>query len=276
MDLLGLRTKKVALFGVSFLGSRLLIRSSKMFDEITIVDYDIVGEENISYQELYTIEDIHLPKVLAASRRALQYAPLSRIYVINAEIPFYPFPPSELVESIIDWSDITITTFDSLLPRLTVQLACNKLNKPLIDVALGSQDAEIRTWYRRDKACIGCYIAGFEKLPSRTVYASDPRIADLASDVTTIYIEKILSGRDVPSVTKIDVNLEVKTRDDARDKTCTICATEVQTLLGSFKPWDKIGRTIKLKRGEDIVELRGNESASFLKYLERFGYNEEK
>ena len=58
-----------------------------MFDEVIVVDYDIVGEENVSYQELFAVEDVGMPKALAASRRALQSAPLSRIYVVNSEIP---------------------------------------------------------------------------------------------------------------------------------------------------------------------------------------------
>jgi molybdopterin/thiamine biosynthesis adenylyltransferase len=276
IDLLGLRRGKVALFGVGFVGTRLLARLSKMFDEITIVDYDAVGEENVSYQELYTVEDVGLPKVLAASRRALQAAPLSRIYLLNSEIPSYPHPPSELVESVVGWCDVAVTTFDSLLPRITVQLACNKLSKPLIDIGVGPQDAEIRVWYRRDKACIACYMTGLEALPPRTPYASDPRIADLASDVAAVYVERILTGRDVPSVTKVDVNLGVVKRDYARDEQCPVCAPELQTELGSFKPWDKIGKSVKLKRGESTIVLKGGESASFLKYLERLGYSEEK
>jgi hypothetical protein len=47
-------------------------------------------------------------------------------------------------------------------------------------------------------------------------------------------------------------------------------------MLGSFKPWDKIGKSVKLKRGENAIVLKGGESASFLKYLERLGYSEEK
>ena len=275
INLLGLRERKIALFGVGFVGTRLLARLSKMFDEITIVDNDAVGEENVSYQELYTVEDVGLPKVLAASRRALQSAPLSRIYLLNSVVPEYPHPPSELVESVIDWCDVAVTTFDSLLPRLTVQLACNKLSKPLIDIGVGPQDAEIRVWYSRDKACIACYTTGLEALPGRTPYASDPRIADLASDIAAVYVERILTGREVPSVTKVDVNLRVKMHDYARDEKCTVCATEIQTLLGSFKPWDKIGRSLKLKRGESTITLKGSECASFLKYLEKLGYREE-
>jgi len=52
-------------------------------------------------------------------------------------------------------------------------------------------------------------MTGLEALPSRTVYASDLRIADLASDVAVVYVERTLTGRDVPSVTKVDVNLGV-------------------------------------------------------------------
>jgi molybdopterin/thiamine biosynthesis adenylyltransferase len=76
-----------------------------MFDEVIVVDYDIVGEENVSYLELFAVEDVGMPKALAASRRALQSAPLSRIYVVNSKIPLYPLPPSGLVESIVGWSE---------------------------------------------------------------------------------------------------------------------------------------------------------------------------
>jgi len=55
-----------------------------------------------------------------------------------------------------------------------------------------------------------------------------------------------------------------------------VCAPELQTILGALKPWDKIGKNVKLKRGENIIVLKGGESASFLKYLERLRYSEEK
>jgi hypothetical protein len=88
----------------------------------------------------------------------------------------------------------------------------------------------------------------------------------------TVYIERILSGKDVPSLTKVDVNLKVETRDYPRDERCAVCASEVQTQLGSFKPWDKIGKTVELRRGESIKVLREEVSASWLKYWERLGY----
>ncbi len=104
-----------------------------------------------------------------------------------------------MVEEIIRWSDAVITTFDTLPPRLVVQLACNKYNKPLMDLAVGGpQDAEIRIWARRNKACIACYVSGITGLSKqgsrRAIYASDPRIADLVADIALIYLERVLMG----------------------------------------------------------------------------------
>jgi molybdopterin/thiamine biosynthesis adenylyltransferase len=272
IDLLSMRSRKIVLFGVGFIGTRVLARLSKLFDEITVVDFDYVGEENINYQELYTPDDVGAVKAMASVRRALQSAPLARIYIIEDEIPVYPEPPSELVEDVIRWSDVVITTFDSFKPRLTVQLACNKLGKPLIDVGVGPKDADIRVWYKREKACIACYTAGAAAVPSRTVYASDPRIADLAADIVAIYVEKILLGKDVPTLTTVDTNLTIKTFDFPKNPECHVCNFEVTTQIGVFKPWEKIGKALRLKRDKEILELKGDESTSYLKYLEKNGY----
>jgi molybdopterin/thiamine biosynthesis adenylyltransferase len=272
IDLLGMRGRKIALFGVGFIGTRVLARLSKLFDEITVVDFDYVGEENINYQELYTPDDVGAVKAVASVRRAIQSAPLARIYIIEDEIPVYPEPPSELVEDVIRWSDVVITTFDSFKPRLTVQLACNKLGKPLIDVGVGPNDADIRVWYKREKACIACYTTGAIAVPPRTVYASDPRIADLAADIVAVYVEKILLGKDVPTLTTVDTNLTIKTYDLPKNPECHICNFEVTTQIGVLKPWEKIGKALRLKRDKEILELKGDESASYLKYLEKNGY----
>lgn len=57
IDLLKFRDRKIALFGgVGFIGSRVLERVVKLFNEVAVVDYDIVGEENIGYQSLYGID----------------------------------------------------------------------------------------------------------------------------------------------------------------------------------------------------------------------------
>ena len=272
IDLLGMRGRKITLFGVGFIGTRVLARLSKLFDEITVVDFDYVGEENINYQELYTPDDVGAVKVVASVRRALQSAPLARIYIIEDEIPVYPEPSSELVEDVIRWSDVVITTFDSFKPRLTVQLACNKLGKPLIDVGVGPKDADINVWYKREKACIGCYTTGAITVPSRTVYASDPRIADLAADIVAVYVEKILLGKDVPTLTTVDTNLTIKTYDFPKNPECHICNFEVATQIGVLKPWEKIGKALRLKRDKEILELKGDETVSYLKYLEKNGY----
>jgi molybdopterin/thiamine biosynthesis adenylyltransferase len=272
IDLLGMRGRKITLFGVGFIGTRVLARLSKLFGEITVVDFDYVGEENINYQELYTPDDVGAVKVVASARRALQSAPLARIYIIEDKIPVYPEPPSELVEDVIRWSDVVITTFDSFKPRLTVQLACNKLGKPLIDVGVGPNDADIRVWYKREKACIACYTTGVITAPPRTVYASDPRIADLAADIVAVYVEKILLGKDVPTLTTVDTNLTIKTYDFPKNPECPICNFEVATQIGVRKPWEKIGKALRLKRKEEILELKGDETVSYLKYLEKSGY----
>ncbi len=277
IDLISLRKRRVVLFGAGFLGSRILTRLSKLFNEIAIVDYDTVGEENIGYQELYGIEDLGMPKVLALSRKLLQQTPLSRIYMINAKIPEYPLCPSGLVESLIKWSDLVITTFDRFPPRLSVLLACNKFSKPLIDVGVGPQIANVRVWYSREKACIACYNRGITTIlgSSRAIYAADPRIADVAVDVASMYVEGILRGNPVPTRTVVKVEngiIKIETQNLPRDENCSFCSREVETSLSRYKPWEAVARQVRLKRGEDEVILSGIECASFLKYLENLGY----
>jgi hypothetical protein len=39
-----------------------------------------------------------------------------------------------------------------------------------------------------------------------------------------------------------------------------------------LKPWEKIGKALRLKRDKEILELKGDETVSYLKYLEKNGY----
>ena len=125
---------------------------------------------------------------------------------------------------------------------------------------------------KEKKACIACYTTGVPAVPARTVYASDPRIADLVADIVAVYVEKILLGKDVPTLTTVDTNLKIKTYDLPKNPDCPICNFEVATQIGVFKPWEKIGKALRLKRDKEILELKGDETVSYLKYLEKSGY----
>ncbi len=86
---------------------------------------------------------------------------------------------TQLIDDVVSRSDLVITSFDTLEPRLTVQLAAAKHGRSLIDVAVGVNDGEIRIWYPGSElACLGCYIVQKpSEIVGRSIYVSKPHLA---------------------------------------------------------------------------------------------------
>jgi len=201
-----LRECKIALFGAGFLGTQIAGALAKYFGEIAVVDDDFVGYENIGYQEYYTLEDVDMEKVHALSKKLENMHPQVKMYGIRTHVPNFDEGLPKVIEEIVNWADYIITSFDIINP-LTLQVACSKYSKPLIDAGVGIHDGTISVWLpETNYSCIGCHAYGIKSAPSRTVYSSDPAIAEQIAPIITEICKKIVKGENVDN--RIDIDLK--------------------------------------------------------------------
>ena len=249
-----LRECKIALFGAGFLGTQIAGALAKYFGEIAVVDDDFVGYENIGYQEYYTLEDVDMEKVHALSKKLENMHPQVKMYGIRTHVPNFDEGLPKVIEEIVNWADYIITSFDTINPRLTLQVACSKYSKPLIDAGVGIHDGTIRVWLpETNYSCIGCHAYGIKSAPSRTVYSSDPAIAEQIAPIITEICKKIVKGEKVDN--RIDIDLKdfsVKRYNWERNDDCPFCSTKVKFKINTEDDSELI---IKRDREETIYEF---------------------
>jgi len=115
--------KSILLIGLGALGSRTAKLLCQKGVQLTFCDYDIVEEQNIVQQSLYTKEDIGLLKVDVAKKRLRALFPATMITTIAQ-----PFSS----DTDLSLYDIIIEGTDSLTTRLLINDAAKKYDKPLI------------------------------------------------------------------------------------------------------------------------------------------------
>ncbi|MFZ8794241.1 MAG: HesA/MoeB/ThiF family protein, partial [Acidilobaceae archaeon] len=77
----------VAVVGLGGLGSLVSLYLAALgVGKLVIVDYDVVGVENLNRQILYTTDDVGKPKALVAERRLRELNPLVEVEARNVKI----------------------------------------------------------------------------------------------------------------------------------------------------------------------------------------------
>ena len=82
-----IRRGRVAIAGVGCDGCEVaeqLVRTG--IGKITLIDHDIVEETNLNRQRLFSMNDIGVPKVVAAKRRLEQISPHTKILVCHEKL----------------------------------------------------------------------------------------------------------------------------------------------------------------------------------------------
>lgn len=127
LDLNHARTKKIVLVGVGSIGSSHALLLSKLgFNNLTLIDRDIILEENLSTQVLYTEKDINQPKVEACKSALLKFNPDLKIKPIFDHLDF-----KNITKHFKD-ADLILDGTDNLSTRFLIDEWCKKNNKTWI------------------------------------------------------------------------------------------------------------------------------------------------
>ncbi|MCD6490971.1 MAG: ThiF family adenylyltransferase [Candidatus Njordarchaeia archaeon] len=250
LELQKLKEKKVTIFGLGFIGTRIVEDISKYIHRINLVDYDLVEKENIGYQNIYEVSDIGKHKILCISEKIEKTNPYIKVRPYVIRVPSFVHESlagkTSGLDAIIKNSNLIITTFDTIYPRLTIQRIATRYGIPLIDVGVGPNDGQIHIWLPgKGTSCIACH--SFETIDLsgslRQIYSSNPLLAEILSGIATDLAIRILQGSTkIPN--RITVALPSYHSGDSKEfelnlnyiqmpksRECPICNKEIELTL---------------------------------------------
>ena len=147
-----LRKAKVLVVGAGGLGSPILsYLAAAGVGTIGVIDDDLVSLSNLQRQVLFDEDHLDYPKVFAAKDKIKKLNPFidilpfnRRLTTLEAELLFIEF-------------DLIVDGSDNFSTRQVVNLACVKLNKPLVSGAISQWDGQVSIFNEtKNSACYAC------------------------------------------------------------------------------------------------------------------------
>ena len=147
-----LRKAKVLVVGAGGLGSPILsYLAAAGVGTIGVIDDDLVSLSNLQRQVLFDEDHLDYPKVFAAKDKIKKLNPFIDILPFNrrltrleAELLFIEF-------------DLIVDGSDNFSTRQVVNLACVKLNKPLVSGAISQWEGQVSIFNEtKNSACYAC------------------------------------------------------------------------------------------------------------------------
>ncbi|MBX7225365.1 MAG: molybdopterin-synthase adenylyltransferase MoeB [Chitinophagales bacterium] len=142
-----LKAAKVLVVGTGGLGSPLLLYlTAAGIGTIGIVDFDVVDESNLQRQVLFTVEDIGVPKVMAAKKR---------LQALNPHVKFEVY--NEMLDStnalqIFKNYDVVADGTDNFPTRYLVNDACYLTGIPNVYASIFRFDGQVSVFNYRDNS----------------------------------------------------------------------------------------------------------------------------
>ncbi|MDB4179037.1 HesA/MoeB/ThiF family protein [Amylibacter sp.] len=147
-----LRKAKVLVVGAGGLGSPILLYlAAAGVGTIGVIDDDLVSLSNLQRQVLFDEDHLDYPKVFAAKDKIKKLNPFidilpfnRRLTTLEAELLFIEF-------------DLIVDGSDNFSTRQVVNLACVKLNKPLVSGAISQWEGQVSIFNEtKNSACYAC------------------------------------------------------------------------------------------------------------------------
>ena len=223
-------TKTVLVGGIGTLGSRILRNLARFnFRRIYVLDFDVVGPENVGYQ-CYHSEEVGMKKIEAITKRFQELHPWTEITGVYVEVPtpsgLWDIQSFERIRELVKESDVVITSFDVLPPRATLLLLSVKYRKKFVDVGLGSTRGYLKV-LKKDY----CPICG-KVWEEKVSYYTNPNLAEIMASLVAQATIHLLNGKEWPS--EVHVYLESPWRplmvSEVKNDNCALCGKEVMSL----------------------------------------------
>lgn len=142
---------RVLVVGAGALGNEILKNLALVgFQNVLILDLDIIEISNLSRSVLFSESDIGQPKAQAAAAAMKRILPQCRALGMTANVIH------AIGLGVFDWSDLVIGGLDNREARLWLNRACWRMNKPFIDGAIEGINGVARVFLPGKPPCYEC------------------------------------------------------------------------------------------------------------------------
>jgi molybdopterin/thiamine biosynthesis adenylyltransferase len=215
----------VAVVGLGGLGSLVSLYLAALgVGRLIIVDYDVVGVENLNRQILYTTDDVGKPKALVAERRLRDLNPLVEVEARNVKIT------RDNVAEALEGADIVVDGLDDWRTRLVLDEYAWETGKPYVHAAVDSYYGQVTVIQRGVTTCLACITP--KPIPEPGCRAIVAPTVGITASIEVMEVLKLATKIGQPSYNKLIVIDSLKPSiDEVPLKPTTECAKCREKLL---------------------------------------------
>jgi molybdopterin/thiamine biosynthesis adenylyltransferase len=242
-----LEKSKIAVVGVGGLGTvSSLYLALAGVGHLRLIDQDTVETPNLHRQILYSIDDLHYPKVEVAAERLEKLNPLVKVEAISENIN------QGNVEKLLERVDLVVDGLDNMFTRYLVNRACVNLGVPYVFGAAIGIEGNLSVFAPPETGCLECLLPNMSDndlmtCDTRGVIGATPGIIGAMQAMEAI---KVLTGMGSPLKGKLMVcdfnDMYFTTVDTSKAVNCPACH----------------GSVAQLKQEEKLVWLCGQNTAN--------------
>jgi molybdopterin/thiamine biosynthesis adenylyltransferase len=215
----------VAVVGLGGLGSLVSLYLAALgVGRLIIVDYDVVGVENLNRQILYTTDDVGKPKALVAERRLRDLNPLVEVEARNVRIT------RDNVAEALEGADIIVDGLDNWRTRLVLDEYAWETGKPYVHAAVDSYYGQVTVIQRGVTTCLACITP--KPIPEPGCIAVVAPTVGITASIEVMEVLKLAAKIGQPSYNKLIVIDSLKPSiDEVPLKPTTDCTKCREKLL---------------------------------------------
>ena len=229
-----LAESKVAVVGVGGLGTvSSLYLALAGIGYIRLIDQDTIELQNLHRQILYTVADLHYPKVEVAAKRLQELNPLVKTEAFSENVN------ASNVERLLHGVDCVVDGLDNMVTRYLVNRACVKLKIPYVFGAAIGIEGNLSVFAPPETGCLECLMPNVSDddlmtCSTRGVVGATPGIIGALQAMETI---KLLTGMGSPLKGKLLVcdfsDMEFTNIDISKNTCCPVCHSALSPVAGS-------------------------------------------
>jgi molybdopterin/thiamine biosynthesis adenylyltransferase len=213
---------------------------------LRLVDQDTVETPNLHRQILYSLDDLHYPKVEVAAKRLQKFNPLVEAEPVSENLN------AGNVERLLTGVDIVVDGLDNMMSRYLLNRTCAKLGIPYVFGAAIGIEGNLSVFAPPETGCLECLLPNMSDedlltCDTRGVLGATPGIIGAMQAIETI---KVLTGMGSPLKGKLMVcdfnDMYFTTVNTSKAANCPACH----------------GALASLERRERLVWLCGQHTAN--------------
>jgi adenylyltransferase/sulfurtransferase len=219
-----LSKSKVAVVGVGGLGTvSSLYLTLAGVGHLRLIDQDTVETPNLHRQILYSLDDLHYPKVEVAAERLQKFNPLLEAEPVSENLN------AGNVEKLLTGVDVVVDGLDNMMTRYLLNRTCVKLKVPYVFGAAIGIEGNLSVFAPPETGCLECLLPNMSDedlltCDTRGVLGATPGIIGAMQAIEAI---KVLTGIGTPLKGKLMVcdfnDMYFTTVDTAKAANCPAC-----------------------------------------------------